>query len=160
MVFSWFFIVFWIERFVFLWFEFFQKPLYTDASSVSVTPPPHPPSKQMHHPPKNIIFACKILQATTNVNNPPIPHPTPSPIETNASSTEEHHLCLQATTKVTTPPPPPTPPHPPSKQMHHPPKNIIFVSKQLRTSITPPTPHPTPSRIETNASSKEEHHLC
>ena len=94
------------------------------------------------------------------VYSPDPPHPPHRPpIQTNAPSTEEHHLRLQATTNVIS-----TPPHPPSKEIHHPLKNIMVVcnfetacikltnldSSSTQTKLpTPPTP-PNPCGQQTN----------
>ena len=144
------------------------------------------------HQPKNIIFVCK--QQRTSLS---LPHPTP-PMNTHSlSSTEEHHPCLQATTNIIIPAPPhpthahteliihrrtsslfasnnehhhprPIPPHPCTHRAHHPPKNIIFVCKQQRTSLS--LPHPSPPMIthfiihrrtsSLFASNNEHHYPC
>ena len=94
---------------------------------------PPPPSKQLQHPPKNIIFVCK-SQRTSLAPHPPPPHPPSKQLQHPPKNII--FVCKSQRTSLA--------PHPPSKQLQHPPKNIIFVCKSQRTSLAP---HPPPNNF-------------
>ena len=67
-------------------------------------------------------------------------------------------VCNQQRTSLP-PPTPPTPPHPPPNKFLTHRTTSSCVCNQQRTSLPPPTPPPHPTRLQTNFSSTEQHHL-